>query len=78
MNRSLGILRPVALVRTDVSVERIASNIRVTTTVLLRSVLRLLVTDNVLSSPFLVTLLMVAICSSELSVLQEPHGVTSR
>jgi hypothetical protein len=56
----------VALVRTDVSEERIASNIKV----LLRNVRRLLVTANVVpSSPILVTLMMEAIRSSETSVL---------
>jgi hypothetical protein len=62
----------VAVVRTNVSEERIASIIRVTrfdelkTT--LRSVILLLVTANVPSSPILVTLMMEAIHSSESSV----------
>jgi hypothetical protein len=52
-------LHRVALLRTDVSEERIASNIRVTT-----------VTANVVpSSSILVTLLMKAIRSSETTVL---------
>jgi hypothetical protein len=75
-------LRPVALVRTDVLEELSASFIRVTigelgTTpavtsnlVLLRSVRRLLVTASVVpSSPILVTLMMEALSSSETSVL---------
>jgi hypothetical protein len=70
-------LRRVALVRTDVSEERIASIITVTILVVtsnrivfLRSMLRLLVTANVVpSSPILVTLMMEAIRSSETSVL---------
>jgi hypothetical protein len=86
---SFGMLRRVALVRTDVSEEISASIIRVTKigelgttstvtsnrntllthTVFLRSVLRLLVTTNVVpSSPILVTLMMEAIHSSEPSV----------
>jgi hypothetical protein len=84
-------LRRVALVRTDVSEELIASFIRVTrigelgTTrnnhlVFLRSVCRLLVTANVVpSSPILVTLIKEVLSSSETSVLlQEPHCVTSQ
>jgi cobalamin synthase len=67
----------VALARTDVSEERIASIIRVTRigeigtlAVFFRSVLQLLVTASVVaSSPFLVTLMMEAIHSSETSVL---------
>jgi hypothetical protein len=73
-------LRPVALVRTDVSQERSVSIIMVTrigelrTTlavyiVFLSSVRRLLVTDNVPSSSILVTLMMEAPCSSETSVV---------
>jgi hypothetical protein len=51
----------VALVRTDVSEERIASII---------SVLRFLVTANVVPSlPILVTLMIEQICSSETSVI---------
>jgi hypothetical protein len=56
-----GILRPVALIRTDVSGERIAS---------IRCLLRLLVTANaVASSPILLTLMIEVIRSSETSVL---------
>jgi hypothetical protein len=80
---SSGMLRRVALVRTDVSEEFSASFIRVTrigelgTTlagtsnhlVFLRSVLRLLVTASVVpSSPILVTLMKGALSSSETSV----------
>jgi hypothetical protein len=91
---SSGMLRRVALVRTDVSEELSASFIRVTrigelgTTlavtsnrylVFLRSVRRLLVTASVVrSSPILVTLMKEALSSSETSVLTEPHGVTSQ
>jgi hypothetical protein len=47
--------------------------------VFLRSVHRLLVTANVVpSSLILVTLMMEALHSSEMSVLQEPHGATSQ
>jgi hypothetical protein len=81
---SSGLLRRLALVRTDVSEEPGASFIRVTkigalgTTqaatsnrrTLLRSVRRLLVTANVVSSSLiLVTLMMEAMRSSETSVL---------
>jgi hypothetical protein len=78
---SSGLLRSVAIVRTDVSEERIASITRVTRigelgttlaiiSVFLRCVLWLLVPANVTrSSPILVTLMMEAICSSETSVL---------
>jgi hypothetical protein len=66
-------LRRVALVRTDVSEERISSIIRVTRilyyTVFLRSVLLLLVTANVHSSLILVTLMIEVIRSYETSVL---------
>jgi hypothetical protein len=87
-------LRCVAVVRTDVSEEFSASIIRVkrigklgtlaitnnrsTLRVFLRSVLRLLVMANVPSLPILVTLKMKALRSSEISVLKEPHGVTSQ
>jgi hypothetical protein len=57
-------LRPVALVRTEVSEEPIASNIRLT-----RIARRLLFTANVPSSPILVTLMMEALGFSEASVL---------
>jgi hypothetical protein len=72
---SSGMLRRVALVRTDVSEELIASFIRVTRIgeiplVFLRSVRRLLVTATVVpSSPILVTLMMEALSSSDTSVL---------
>jgi hypothetical protein len=56
-----GMLRRVALVRTDVSEELSASIIRVTS----------------IRSHILVTL-MEALRSSETSVFQEPHGVTSQ
>jgi hypothetical protein len=76
-------LRRVAVVRTDVSEELSVSIIRVTridelgTTlavtsnrVFLRSVRRLLVTANIVpSSPILVTLMIEALSSSEMSVL---------
>jgi hypothetical protein len=87
-------LRRVARVRTDVSYERSASIIKMTrscepgTTLAvtsnrrthnsLRSVRRLLVTANVPISLILVTLMMEALLSSETSVLNEPHGVTSQ
>jgi hypothetical protein len=80
-----GMLRRVALVRTDISEEIIASIIKVTgigeleTTlavtinrffVFLRIVRRLLVTANVVpSSPILVTLMLEMLCSSETSAL---------
>jgi hypothetical protein len=53
-------LRLVALVRTEVSEERIASIIRVT---------RIAEQANVPSSPILVTLMMKALVSSEKSIL---------
>jgi hypothetical protein len=85
---SSGMLRRVALVRTDVSEELGASFIRVTrigelgTTlssdlVFLRSVRRLLVTASVVpNSPILVALIREALSLSRF--LQEPHGVTSQ
>jgi hypothetical protein len=73
---SSGMLRRVALLRTDVSEEHTASIIRVTrigelgTLVFLRSVLLLLVTANVVpSSQIFVTLMMEALHSSETLVL---------
>jgi hypothetical protein len=66
---SSGVLRRVALVRTDVSKEIRASIIRVTR-IGERSERRLLLTSNVLpSSPILVTLIMEALSSSETSIL---------
>jgi hypothetical protein len=65
---SSGMLRSVAVVRIDVSEERITSITRVT--VIPRCVLRLLVTVNgVPTSLILVTLMMEALHSSETSVL---------
>jgi hypothetical protein len=72
---SSGMLHRVALVRTDVSEELSASFIIVMRigelgTTFLRSVRRLLVTASVApSSPILVTLMKVALSSSETSVL---------
>jgi hypothetical protein len=81
---SCGMLRCVALVRTDVSEERSGSIIRVTIgdlgtmlavtrnrhTVFFRSVRRLLVTANVVPSlPIVVILMMEELRSSETSVL---------
>jgi hypothetical protein len=75
---SSGMLRHVALVRTDVSEELRASFIRVTrigeigttlAVLFLRSMRRLVVTAGVLSSPILVTLMMRELSSSETSVL---------
>jgi hypothetical protein len=73
---SSGILRRVALVRTDVSEELSASFIRVTkigelgTTLATCSVSRLLVRASVVpSSPILVTLMKEALSSFETSVL---------
>jgi hypothetical protein len=65
---SSGVLRRVALVRTNVSEELSAL-------AFLRSVRRLLVTASVIpSSPILVTLIKEALRFSETSVLKEPHG----
>jgi hypothetical protein len=73
---SSGVLRRVALIRTDVSEEFSVSFIRVTgigelgPTLAVASVRKLLVTANfVPSSPILVTLKMEALSSSEMSVL---------
>jgi hypothetical protein len=69
-------LRRLALVRTEVSEERSASFIRVTrigeveTTLAVTSVRQLLLTANVVSiSPILVTLMMEALSSSDMSDL---------
>jgi hypothetical protein len=68
-----GMLRRVAIVRTDVSEELSASIIRVTMdelgTSAITSVRQLLVTADVLSSPILVTLMMETLSSSETYVL---------
>jgi hypothetical protein len=77
---SSGVWRRVAVVRTEVSEECIASSIRVTRigqlgtlaiiSDFLRSVLQLLATANVVpSSPILVTLMLEARRSSETSIL---------
>jgi hypothetical protein len=72
---SSGMLRRVALVRTDVSKEPTASIIRVTISeigtmlAVTSSVRRMLVTANVSSSPILITLMREALCSSETSVI---------
>jgi hypothetical protein len=66
---SSGMLRRVALVRSDVSEDIRASIIRATR-IGERSVRRLLITANVFpSSPIIVTLMMEALSSSETSVL---------
>jgi hypothetical protein len=82
---SSGMLRSVALVRTDVSEELSSSFIMVTrigklgttvalTMVFLRSVRRLLVTASfVPSSPILFILMNEALCSSETSVPKKSH-----
>jgi hypothetical protein len=74
-------LRRVALVRKDVSEELSSSFIRVTIIGELGTTLacQFLVTANVVpSSPILVTLMIEALIFSEMSVLQEPHDVTSQ
>jgi hypothetical protein len=77
---SSGMLHRVALVRSDISEELSAAIIRVTigelrtlavtsnrrTLVFLRSVLQLLVTANVPSSPIIFTLMMEVLSSSEM------------
>jgi hypothetical protein len=67
-----GMLRRVALVKTDVSEELSASIISVARSgelIFLRSLHRLPVTGNVPSSPILVSLMTVTLGSSETSVL---------
>jgi hypothetical protein len=64
---SSGMLRRVALVRTDISEELSACII--TKCVFIRSVRRLLVTPKVPSSPILVTLMMEVLSSSGTLVL---------
>jgi hypothetical protein len=77
-------LHRVTLVRTDVSEDPSPSIIGVTrigelgTTLIARSVRRLLVTANVPSSLILVALMMEAQDSSKNLFLQEPHSVTSQ
>jgi hypothetical protein len=67
---SYKMLRRVYLVRTDVSEERIASIIKMTRYIILRNVLRLLVTANVvLARRVLSSLMMKVIRSSETSVI---------
>jgi hypothetical protein len=57
---SPGMLCHVALIRTDILEEHI---------VFLRSMLRLLVTANIVPTPIIVTLMMEVICSSKTLVL---------
>jgi hypothetical protein len=57
----------VALVRTDILEEHIASIIKVTRIGEIR--IKLTVTSNPITLPILVTLMMEAICSSEMAVL---------
>jgi hypothetical protein len=67
---SSGTLHRVALVRTDVLEERIISIISVTKFGLIRSLLRLLVTANIVpNSPIFVTLMIEAIRFSESTVI---------
>jgi hypothetical protein len=66
----------VALVRTDVSEERIASFIRVTSISSGRASVSIY--GYVPSSPILVTLMMEAQVPPKRRFLQEPHGVTSQ
>jgi hypothetical protein len=90
---SSGKLRRVALMRTDVSKDRIASiiggtrigelgkTLAITSNrciVFLRSDLRLLDTDNVPTSPNIVTLTMEVIVPPKRRFLQEQQGVTSQ
>jgi hypothetical protein len=77
---SSGMLRRAAVVRTDISEERSTRIIRVTrmgelgtlavTSNRRNTILRLLVTANVPSSPILITLMMEALHSCETSVLK--------
>jgi hypothetical protein len=82
-------LNCVPVVRTDVSEELISSVFGVTRIgelgtlalhnhVILRGLLRLLVTANVPISRVLVTLMIETVHSSETSFLQEPNGVISK
>jgi hypothetical protein len=66
---SSGMLRRVALVRTDVSEERSASNIRVTTIGELGTTLAVVTAHVVPSSPIVATLNIEELSSSETSVL---------
>jgi hypothetical protein len=75
---SSGMLRRVALIRTDISQELSKVTKLQSDFVFLCSVHRLLVKANIPSSPILVTLMMETLSSSETSFLQEPHGVTSQ
>jgi hypothetical protein len=71
-------LRLVALVKTEVWEECIASITRVTRIGEIGTTLAvMIITDNVPSSPILVTLMSEATRSSESSVTIEPHGVIS-
>jgi hypothetical protein len=85
---SSGMLRRVALVRTDVA-EKLSTAIRVTrigelgTTLAVtsrrRPLRRLLVSASVVaSSPIFVTLMKEALSPPKRRFLQEPHGVTSQ
>jgi hypothetical protein len=64
------VLHHIDLVKTDVSVERITSIIRVTRIGKLGTLagIQLLITANIPSSPISVTLMMEAICFSETSI----------
>jgi hypothetical protein len=79
---SSGMLRRVALVRTDVSEKRSASIITVTRIGELGTTLAVTSNRSTLqrniSSPILVTVKMEALPSSKRHFLQEPHGVTSQ
>jgi hypothetical protein len=83
---SSGMLRCVALLRTDALEELSASFIKVQVSVnqenafvFLRKVFRLPVTANFLpGSPILDTLMKEVLSSSETFVLSEPHGITSQ